>query len=40
MPEHEGVDVAEDRIAAIGCRPCAINIIENPLDLRAAEVGG
>ncbi len=37
-PDQPGVDVAEERIAALGRLACAGDIIENPSNLRPGEV--
>ncbi len=34
-PDHPGVDIAEERIAAFCCGAHAINILQDPFDLRA-----
>jgi hypothetical protein len=39
MPDHKGVDIAEDRVAALGRRAQAIDVVEQPLDFGAREIG-
>ena len=40
IPQHEGVDVAEQQVARFGARPRSGHIVQNPADLERAEIGG
>ena len=39
LPDEEAVDRAKRKLAALRTGPCALDVIENPRGLRAAEVG-
>src|SRR6185437_438836 len=40
VPQQPGVGVAEDRLAGLGRRAQPVDVLEQPLDLAAGEVGG
>ena len=40
VPDHPGVHVAEDQVAGLGLLPGALDVVEDPADLRPGEVGG
>ena len=40
VPEEEGVDVAEEEVADFGAVAGSFDVVENPGDLEAGEVGG
>jgi hypothetical protein len=40
VPQHPGVGVAEQQVATLGGLARAVDVVEDPLDLRAGEVGG
>ena len=39
VPDEPRVHIAEQQVAALGALSCTRNVIQNPLDLRAGEVG-
>src|SRR5205823_6632265 len=39
LPDHPRVDVPEQHLAALGLATNAVDVVEDPLDLRAGEVG-
>ena len=40
IPDNPGVHVAEEQFALLGLRAGPLDIVENPLDLGAGEIGG
>ena len=40
IPQHEGVDVAEQQVARFGAGARAGDVVQNPADLERAEIGG
>ena len=40
VPDQPGVGVAEEQVAAFCALACAFNVVQDPLDLGAGEVGG
>ena len=40
VPQHPGVHVAEQQVALVGLLASALDVVEDPLDLGAGEVGG
>ena len=39
VPQHPSVHVTEEQIAGLGPRTGSLNVVENPFDLRAREIG-
>ena len=40
VPQHPGVHGAHHQVAGLGAFPGALDVVEDPLDLRSGEVGG
>src|SRR5437879_3426543 len=39
IPQDEGIDIAEQKVARVGARARAGDVVQNPADLERAEIG-